>query len=62
MHEDKLSFYGFDFQNPDEHSYTAAQEADFLQKRTDSADEIKLMAGAGPASVICPVDRCRSRM
>ena len=29
---------------PDEHSYTAAQEADFLQKKTDSADEIELMA------------------
>lgn len=29
---------------PDEHSYTAVQEADFLQKKTDSADEIELMA------------------
>ncbi len=29
---------------PDEHSYTAEQEAEFLQKKTDSADEIELLA------------------
>ena len=29
---------------PEEHSYTAQQEADFLQAKTDSADEIELLA------------------
>ena len=29
---------------PEEHSYTAQQEADFLQEKTDSADEIELIA------------------
>ena len=29
---------------PEEHCYTAQQEADFLQKKTDSADEIELLA------------------
>ena len=43
---------------PDEHSYTAAQEADFLQKKTDSADEIELMAEldgklVGSAGISC---------
>ena len=29
---------------PEEHRYTAQQEADFLQEKTDSADEIELLA------------------
>ena len=29
---------------PEEHSYTAQQEADFLQAKTDSTDEIELLA------------------
>ena len=29
---------------PEEHRYTAQQEADFLQAKTDSADEIELLA------------------
>ena len=29
---------------PEEHSYTAQQEADFLQEKTDSTDEIELLA------------------
>ena len=29
---------------PGEHSYTAQQEADFLKEKTDSADEIELLA------------------
>ena len=32
---------------PGEHSYTAQQEADFLQEKTDSADEIELIAELG---------------
>ena len=43
---------------PDEHSYTADQEAEFLQKKTDSADEIELMAEldgklVGSAGICC---------
>ena len=50
---------------PDEHGYTAAQEADFLQKKTDSADEIELMAEldgklVGSAGISC-VGRKKSR-
>ncbi len=43
---------------PGEHSYTAEQEAAFLQEKTDSADEIELLAeldgnAAGCAGVHC---------
>ena len=46
---------------PGEHSYTAEQEAAFLQEKTDSTDEIELLAEldgivAGSAGVQC-VDR-----
>ena len=43
---------------PEEHRYTAQQEADFLQAKTDSADEIELLAEldgkiVGCAGIIC---------
>ena len=43
---------------PGEHSYTAQQEADFLKAKTDSADEIELLAFvgdtvAGSAGITC---------
>ena len=49
-----------------EHSYTAQQEADFLQEKTDSADEIELLAEldgkiVGSAGVSCVGRREKTR-
>ena len=51
---------------PGEHSYTAQQEADFLQEKTDSADEIELLAEldgiiVGSAGVGCVGHREKTR-
>ena len=51
---------------PEEHRYTAQQEADFLQERTDSADEIELLAEldgviVGTAGIGCVGRREKTR-
>ena len=47
--------------HPGEHSYTAEQEADFLQAKTDSADEIELLAELGGEVVGCAGINCVGR-
>ena len=51
---------------PGEHSYTAQQEADFLKEKTDSADEIELLAEldgviVGTAGIGCVGRREKTR-
>ena len=51
---------------PGEHSYTAQQEADFLKEKTDSADEIELLAEldgviVGSAGIGCVGRREKTR-
>ena len=46
---------------PGEHSYTAQQEADFLQAKTDSADEIELLAELDGKIVGCAGINCVGR-
>ena len=46
---------------PGEHSYTAEQEAAFLQEKTDSADEIELLAELGGEVVGCAGINCVGR-
>ena len=46
---------------PGEHSYTAQQEADFLQEKTDSADEIELLAELDAKVVGCAGINCVGR-
>ena len=51
---------------PGEHSYTAQQEADFLKEKTDSADEIELLAEldgeiVGTAGIGCVARKEKTR-
>ena len=46
---------------PGEHSYTAEQEAAFLQEKTDSADEIELLAELDGEVVGCAGINCVGR-
>ena len=46
---------------PGEHSYTAEQEADFLQEKTDSIDEIELLAELDGKIVGCAGINCVGR-
>ena len=51
---------------PEESSYTARQEADYLKQRTDSADEIELIAFvdgavAGSAGIACVARKEKTR-
>ena len=46
---------------PEEHRYTAQQEADFLQEKTDSADEIELLAELDGKIVGCAGINCVGR-
>ena len=46
---------------PEEHRYTAQQEADFLQEKTDSADEIELLAELDGKVVGCAGINCVGR-
>ena len=46
---------------PEEHHYTAQQEADFLQEKTDSADEIELLAELDGKIVGCAGINCVGR-
>ena len=46
---------------PEEHRYTAQQEADFLQAKTDSADEIELLAELDGKIVGCAGINCVGR-
>ena len=46
---------------PGEHSYTAEQEAAFLQEKTNSADEIELLAELGGEVVGCAGINCVGR-
>ena len=46
---------------PGEHSYTAEQEAAFLQEKTDSADEIELLAELDGKVVGCAGINCVGR-
>jgi RimJ/RimL family protein N-acetyltransferase len=46
---------------PGEHTYTAEQEADFLQEKTDSADEIELLAELDGKIVGCAGINCAGR-
>ena len=46
---------------PEEHRYTAQQEADFLHEKTDSADEIELLAELDGEVVGCAGINCVGR-
>ena len=46
---------------PEEHRYTAQQEVDFLQAKTDSADEIELLAELDGKIVGCAGINCVGR-
>ena len=46
---------------PEEHRYTAQQEADFLHEKTDSADEIELLAELDRKVVGCAGINCIGR-
>ena len=46
---------------PEEHRYTAQQEADFLHEKTDSADEIELLAEMDGKVVGCAGINCIGR-
>ena len=46
---------------PEEHRYTAQQEADFLHEKTDSADEIELLAELDGKVVGCAGINCIGR-
>ena len=57
---------GFLLTYPGEHSYTAEQEAEFLKEKTDSADEIELLAEldgviVGSAGIGCVGRREKTR-
>ena len=52
---------GFLLTYPGEHSYTAEQEAAFLQEKTDSADEIELLAELDGEVVGCAGINCVGR-